>query len=89
MGRRLSAACFLAALAAVPTTASAAWHSLYHGPAPRPGPSLLYSGPAKARQLTNAGPWKARPILVSGATSYRSGEFLYQDFLYDDNGARL
>src|SRR5207302_9090383 len=89
MGRRLSAACVLAALAAVPATASAAWHSLYHGPGPRPGPGLLYAHPAYARQLTNAGPWTAKPILISGATSYRNGEFLYQDFLYDDNGARL
>jgi predicted esterase len=41
-----------------------------------------------APQLTNAGPWRASPILVSGATAYRAGEFLYQDFLYDDHGAR-
>ena len=33
--------------------------------------------------------WEARPILVSGTTAYRKGEFLYQDFLYDDTGARL
>jgi hypothetical protein len=31
--------------------------------------------------------WKASPILVSGATAYRDGEFLYQDWLYDDYGA--
>ena len=37
--------------------------------------------------LQNAGPWQAEPILVSGATAYRDGEFLYQDFLYDDHGA--
>jgi dienelactone hydrolase len=42
---------------------------------------------AVAPQLTNAGIWKASPILVSGATAYRKGEFLYQDFLYDDHGA--
>jgi hypothetical protein len=41
-----------------------------------------------APQLTNTGPWRANPILVSGATAYRAGEFLYQDFLYDDHGAR-
>jgi hypothetical protein len=41
-----------------------------------------------APQLTNTGIWKAQPILVSGSTAYRSGEFLYQDFLYDDHGAR-
>ena len=54
----------------------------------RPGPDILYSAPpAQAPQLENAGPWLAEPILVSGAMAYRSGEFLYQDFLYDDHGA--
>ena len=53
----------------------------------RPGPDLLYSAPPTAPQLENTGPWKAEPILVSGAEAYRSGEFLYQDFLYDDHGA--
>jgi hypothetical protein len=43
---------------------------------------------AEAPQLRNRPPWKAPPILVSGATAYRRGEFLYQDFLYDDSGAR-
>jgi hypothetical protein len=63
--------------------------SLYTGPGSRPGPDLLYERPATdtAPQLTNAGIWKAPPILVSGATAYRDGEFLYQDFLYDDHGA--
>jgi hypothetical protein len=54
---------------------------------PRPGPDILYEPPASAPQLTNAGIWKAPPILVSGTTAYRDGEFLYQDFLYDDHGA--
>src|SRR4051812_19520530 len=62
--------------------------SLYSGPGPRPGPDLLYSKPAKLPQLANAGIWKAKPILVSGTTAYRRGEFLYQDYLYDDTGAR-
>ncbi|HUE26463.1 MAG TPA: hypothetical protein VMP89_06785 [Solirubrobacteraceae bacterium] len=52
----------------------------------RPGPALLYAGPASAPQLQNTGIWKAPPILVSGAEAYRDGEFLYQDFLYDDHG---
>ena len=43
---------------------------------------------ADAPQLQNAGVWQAPPILVSGASAYRDGEFLYQDFLYDDNGAQ-
>ena len=53
----------------------------------RPGPGLLYAEPAQAPQLENAGPWEAPPILVMGAASYRSGEFVYQDFIYDDHGA--
>ncbi|HEX8122795.1 MAG TPA: hypothetical protein VF549_16195 [Solirubrobacteraceae bacterium] len=52
----------------------------------RPGPDTLYAPAASAPQLENAAPWRADPILVSGATSYRDGEFLYQDFLYDDHG---
>ena len=53
----------------------------------RPGPDALYEPAPKAPQLENAGPWKAKPILVSGAEAYRSGEYLYQDYLYDDHGA--
>lgn len=68
--------------------AAAAHHSLYDGPGPRPGPAILYAAPATAPQLTNASPWQAPPILVSGTTAYRDHEFLYQDFLYDDHGAR-
>ena len=66
---------------------SAAAGSLYGGPGSRPGPAILYAPPAVAPQLTNAGGWRAAPILVSGAEAYRRGEFLYQDYLYDDHGA--
>ncbi len=52
----------------------------------RPGPNLLYAAPTTVPQLENTGVWKAPPILVSGAEAYRGGEFLYQDFLYDDHG---
>ncbi len=62
--------------------------SLERGPGPRPGPPILYASAPKASQLTNAAPWRAKPILISGASAYRRGEFLYQDFLYDDHGAR-
>jgi hypothetical protein len=75
----------LAGLVFMPGTASAG--SLYSGPGARPGPDILYEPPATAAQLTNAGNWRAQPILVSGASAYRNGEFLYQDFLYDDHGA--
>ena len=54
---------------------------------PRPGPDILYEPLATAPQLENTGPWSAQPILISGASAYRQGEFLYQDFLYDDAGA--
>ena len=73
---------------AQPAVAPAKASGLYSGPAPRPGPDILYRKPAKAPQLRNAGPWQARPILVSGASAYRKGEFLYQDFIYDDHGAQ-
>jgi pimeloyl-ACP methyl ester carboxylesterase len=79
----------LLALAAAVVPATAAASSLYSGAGPRPGPDLLYAKRPVAPQLTNRKPWRAKPILVSGTTSYRRGEFLYQDFLYDDTGARL
>src|SRR2546423_1775617 len=52
-----------------------------------PGPDALYGPQADAPQLQNGAPFKAAPILVSGAQAYRDGEWLYQDFLYDDHGA--
>ena len=72
----------------LPGSAIAAGDSLYQGPGPRPGPNILYSAPATAPQLENAGDWHAKPILISGASAYRQGEFLYQDYLYDDHGAQ-
>jgi C-terminal binding-module, SLH-like, of glucodextranase len=87
MTRRSLAAVAACALAAAPAAAAAS-QSLYSGPGSRPGPALLYSKAYTAKQLTNARPWTARPILVSGTRAYRKGEFLYQDFLYDDTGAR-
>src|SRR4051812_24647714 len=77
----------IAVTAALCAAAPAHAASLYDGPGPRPGPDILYAPAATAPQLTNAAPWRASPILVSGATAYRQGEFLYQDFLYDDHGA--
>ena len=76
-----------ALLIATPLTASARRGSLYKGRAPRPGPDVLYGAAATSPQLENTGVWTAPPILVSGASAYRQGEFLYQDFLYDDHGA--
>jgi hypothetical protein len=56
---------------------------------PPPGPAILYAPPPRAPQLENApfSPWRAPPILVSGTSAYRDGEFLYQDYLFDDRGA--
>jgi hypothetical protein len=68
--------------------ASARAGSLYAGPGSPPGPAILYEPPATVPELQNTGVWKAPPILVSGATAYRDGEFLYQDWLYDDHGAK-
>ena len=82
-------ASLVAGLLLLPAVALAAPSgSLYSGPGPRPGPDILYAPAASAPQLTNAGVWKASPILVSGAGAYRNGEYLYQDYLYDDHGAR-
>ncbi|HVS68745.1 MAG TPA: hypothetical protein VHE56_09350 [Mycobacteriales bacterium] len=53
----------------------------------QPGPSILYAKPAVAPQLENRGVWQAPPTLVSGTQAYRDGEWMYQDYLYDDHGA--
>jgi hypothetical protein len=60
------------------------------GTAPRPGPEALYQAPAQAPQLENAANsgWHAKPILISGASAYRHGEFVYQGYVYDDHGAK-
>jgi len=73
---------------ALAPAAPASAGSLYDGAGPRPGPDVLYGKPTTAPQLRNSGPWEAKPILISGASAYRDGEFLYQDFIYDDHGAR-
>jgi hypothetical protein len=64
------------ATAALASAGAASAGSLYSGPAPRPGPDILYARPATAPQLQNTGVWRATPILVSGASAYRRGEFL-------------
>src|SRR5689334_19356649 len=77
----------LTALLALAAAAPAQAASLYTGRLPRPGPDVLYAPPTAAPQLENTGIWQAPPILISGATAYRNGEFLYQDWLYDDHGS--
>src|SRR5690242_9599478 len=81
----LAAALVVVMLGALAAAASGS--SLYSGAGPRPGPAILYEPTAVAPELTNSGIWRAPPILVSGTTAYRGGEFLYQDYLYDDHGA--
>jgi Putative esterase len=85
--RRFVLIALAAGMIAAPATAGADG-SLYSGPPPRPGPDVLYAKPKAAPQLQNRGPWTARPLLVSGASGYRKGEFLYQDYIYDDHGAK-
>jgi dienelactone hydrolase len=88
MVRFLAIAAVAGALGPASADAHSSWwkHSVASGQ--RPGPDILYAPRAHAPQLENKGIWRARPILVSGASAYRAGEFLYQDFLYDDHGAR-
>ncbi len=86
-GRALAALALLGAGCLGPVPARAANGSLPHVHGSRPGPAILYARVAKAPQLTNGKGWHARPILISGASAYRHGEFLYQDYLYDDHGA--
>ena len=54
---------------------------------PRPGPPLLYAPPPDAPPLSVTAPFRADPLLVSGTDAYRDGEYLYQDYLFDDHGA--
>jgi hypothetical protein len=87
LGRRGLTVAAVACALAVPAGASAS--SLPSGPGPDPGPKLLYAPkPKPAPQLRNRAPFKAKPLLVSGASAYVKGEFIYQDFLYDDHGAQ-
>jgi hypothetical protein len=82
----LSPAAPVAARAASPrVTATSSLPAVNSGA--RPGPDLLYAAPPDAPQLQNVAPWHADPVLVSGAEAYRGGEFLYQDYLFDDRGA--
>ena len=52
-----------------------------------PGPPLLYEDAPKAPILSVDEPFRADPLLVSGSDAYRDGEYLFQDYLFDDRGA--
>src|SRR4051812_32015935 len=54
----------------------------------RPGPDVLYADPPAAPQLENRDArFRAAPLLVSGTDAYIGGEYLYQDYIWDDHGA--
>ncbi len=55
--------------------------------APRPGPDALYGDNPTPPQLENGPGWDADPLMVSGCDAYVDGEYLYQDYVYDDRGA--
>ena len=54
---------------------------------PLPGPDALYGSNPTPPQLENGPGWDADPLLVSGCEGYVAGEYLYQDYVYDDHGA--
>src|SRR5688500_5767908 len=92
---RLTAiAVLLASLALLPTASAGAVggdpdvtvRRVADPPDVRPGPDILYEPPARAPQLRATGMWQASTRLVSGASAYDAGEFLYTDYLYDDRG---
>lgn len=85
-GAALTATCVSAAMVVAMTTSGTSPASAAPS-TQRPGPDLLYAAAPAAPQLQNTGVWTADPILVSGAEKYDEGEFLYQDFLFDDHGA--
>ena len=53
----------------------------------RPGPPLLYAPQPRVPQLSVRAPFTAPPLLVSGTDAYGDGEYVYQDYLFDDHGA--
>ena len=51
------------------------------------GPDILHDDPATPPQFQSSGKFRADPLLVSGEDAYVGGEYLYQDYVYDDKGA--
>jgi dienelactone hydrolase len=56
-------------------------------PGPAPGPPALHAPAAHSPLLENTGRWDAVSLMISGAAAYSEGEYVYQDYLYDDYGA--
>jgi Putative esterase len=75
----------LALLVAAPAAGAASLPTVSSGE--RPGPPLLYAKAPRVPQLEVRRPFRAGPLLISGTAAYRRGEYLYQDYLYDDHGA--
>ncbi|MGH2829160.1 MAG: hypothetical protein ACRDJM_01620, partial [Actinomycetota bacterium] len=80
----LALVAFLPAVATSPVRA-ASFPAVSQGP--RPGPAVLYEPLATAPQFTNGPGWSAPSLMISGAQAYDSGEYLYQDYVYDAFGA--
>ena len=70
-------------------SAGPAGGGVQEAPLPQQGPDALYADLPTAPQLENTGGWAADPIMVSGTDAYVDGEYLYQDFVYDDHGANV
>ena len=87
LGARLARAggLALACAAMAPAAATAALPSVPSGQLP--GPPILYAPAPAAPQLSVSAPFAESPLLVSGTDAYRNGEYLYQDYLFDDRGA--
>ena len=81
----VATAALAVALVAAPVVGAASLPRV--GSGARPGPPLLYERPPAAPELSNRAPFRAKPLLVSGTDAYRGGEYLYQDYLFDDRGA--
>ncbi|MGI8631321.1 MAG: hypothetical protein ACR2NA_02075 [Solirubrobacterales bacterium] len=81
----LLSAATLAALLTTAPLAAATLPSVDSGA--RPGPPVLYADPPSRSPLTVQAPFTADPLLVSGTDGYRGGEYLHQDYLFDDMGA--
>lgn len=84
--RRLIAGCAaLVTLACAPAAGAASLPTVSSGQ--RPGPPLLYEPAPSAPPLSVKAPFAAKPLLVSGTDALRGGEYLFQDYLFDDRGA--
>ena len=88
MRRVLIASCAAVAAAGLIPIDGRASESVPLGvPAHVAGPSWLHAPLATHPIVENRGDWQAAPTLVSGTSAYSSGEFLFQDFVYDAYGA--